>query len=65
MAERSGGGPEVRPQRRFDILMRLNKEFVFKNSEVLGIENLDEIPPGPLVIATPHLSDADVQTKVI
>lgn len=50
-------------QWRFDRLMELNRQFVFKRPEVLGIENLAEIPANsPLLVITSHFSDADVQT---
>ncbi|MBI2596591.1 hypothetical protein HYW41_00305 [Candidatus Daviesbacteria bacterium] len=63
MAEGVGGGPEAPGQRRFDVLMGLNKSLVFRVSEVLGAEDLGEIPAHlPLIIATSHFSDADVQT---
>lgn len=54
--------PSPSSQRRFDFLMEANRRMVFQTPEVSGVENLAELPQIPLVIATSHFSDADVQT---
>lgn len=70
MAESGGGGQEISEniqqpvgQWRFDKMMELSRAVVFRKPEVVGIENLGEIPSNaPLIIVTSHLSDTDIPT---
>lgn len=53
---------QIPKQRGFDILMNLNREAVFKEPKIIGLENLQKIPiEKPLIIATSHFSDVDIQ----